>query len=417
MNRIDEIDRNIYNNRFAKLKGKNAEHVKKFMNSKTNITLSTKSMYLRSLHDFLENIDIPIKEITDDDINRYYNWVQETKSKRTYNMYTLTVKPFFKYIYDKDGWCYWCSKDVDKHTKMCKQLDYPKSVNHLKKQNNLQITTQSPDLLLPEDIDKILNGCKDLKTRTFFHMLWEMGCRPRALCLLNYEDVKPKNGGFSVTIRHSKTFARTNWIIEGRNDLDAWLRQHPYKEGPLFCNPIRDKKNWHYRPSHFNYLLQEAKKRAGIKRRCYLYLFRKSRATELARRGWNQSLIEKQQGWSTGSKILINYIRLADTDLEKQQQRDVGILIEEDEKPIMMTCPWCKTRNKVSDERCWECKRDMDTSKMLRDIDDRQAIAKEILKELLPAIKPLIHKEVLLAKKTPTGPTKVFAVKDGKFNL
>ena len=133
------------------------------------------------------------------------------------------------------------------------------------------------------------------------------------------------------------------------------------------------------------------------------YLFRKSRATLLAKKGWNTAQIERYMGWSPNSPCLSIYVRLSREDIEDRQRVDAGMIKKEDEVATTMKCPWCEATNESVNERCYACKREMDTKKVIQQVENNNVQAIDLAKQLIPLMKTMIHQEVLKAKKTPVG--------------
>ncbi|MBT3940898.1 site-specific integrase [Candidatus Woesearchaeota archaeon] len=409
---IEKIDRDRYKTRMEKISlnkrilPSNRAKIAKYLNTKANMAYVTKLAEIRCLRMIGEYFTkVEFTKATDDDLNQFFNHTRDISTKRVYNDWIDKTRRFFKWIYDTDGLCNWCGKPLEDHTRPCiRQPRYPKPVDKLKKTNGVKPITQASDLLTQQEVNEILNACTDLKHRCYFHILWETGFRPRELCSVNYEDVKAKDEGFLITVRKSKTEPRTIWLIESRNDLDLWLKQHPYKDGhPLFCHRNPKKKDRNLLPSYIHAYLKRIQPMTSIKKNIMPYLFRKSRATLLAKKGWNTAQIERYMGWSPNSPCLNTYVRLSREDIEDRQRVDAGMIKTEAIASTTTNCPWCEATNESVNERCYACKREMDTKKVIQRVENNNVQAIDLAKQLLPLMQTMIHQEVLKARKTPIG--------------
>jgi integrase len=420
-NSIVENDKRWYNLRRLRIEKNekilkcNRELLSKYLDSKIGVVYATRNCEVRFTKILGENLKVDFHKVTDDDLNAFFSWIEGKYAPRSYNDWIDKTRRFFKWFYDKEGLCYWCGKTLDAHVKPClKQLKYPKPVDHLKKRNGIKPIHQAVDLLSHDEVNEILDACENIRQRCYFHILWETGFRPRELCLVDYESVKPKDEGFLITLRYSKTDVRTIWLLESRNDLDLLLKQHPYKAGPLFWHNNPKKKGIPLFPKYFAYHLLKLQKNTNIKKPLQLYLFRKSRATLLAKKGWNQSQIEKYMGWSAGSPVLSTYIRLAEEDIYDRQRQDAGLRPKEEEQSPMIRCPWCESINERSNTLCFSCKRSMDAKQAIEKLENQNSLAQNILRQLIPAVQSMINKEILNAKKTPVGEIEAFTINHGK---
>jgi integrase/recombinase XerD len=189
-----------------------------------------------------------------------------------------------------------------------------------------------------------------------------------------------------------KTVARRNYVIWCAAYLHTWISSHPLKddgEAYLFCSNREP----------FNVLSQTGlweqvkviAKRAGIKKRIYIHLFRHTRATQLAQQGFSNQEMNVEMGWTAGSVMFNTYVNLAGVNTDNKKRVLAGLQIIEPVKAGIRTmeCPRCHRVNPIDADRCFSCrtaisKAEVDKDKALEEAKkeaEKQALKSEIMGE------------------------------------
>ena len=139
-----------------------------------------------------------------------------------------------------------------------------------------------------------------------------------------------------------------------------WLDIHPEKQNgnaPLWINI--GTKDYHKQMTYegVRKILIEAFKKAGIKKRCHPYIFRHSRASQLARH-LTEFQMNAYFGWIQGSRMPAMYVHISGKDLDEDILRINGL--KPGEKPIayksqVRTCPRCQEINSHNALYCCKC--------------------------------------------------------------
>lgn len=118
-------------------------------------------------------------------------------------------------------------KELDPDTKEMRKIFQFKKVEPTKR-----FTRE--DILLPEDIIRILDATASKHYRALFAVLWDTGARIGEICSLNYKDVIKDDDGFVLDIKYSKTTARRLRLITDIG-LDYFAKHYEdYDGGNLF---------------------------------------------------------------------------------------------------------------------------------------------------------------------------------------
>ena len=127
---------------------------------------------------------------------------------------------------------------------------------------------------------------------------------------------------------------------------------------------------------NISHMLKHVAAKAGVKKRVHAHVFRHSRATDLARLGFNQPLMNSCLGWAPGSKTSATYIHLSMQDTDDALMRAYGLKKRED-KPQALTCPRCGEQNKLTARYC-NCGSPMTTSVAMELDEKKQAFDSKV---------------------------------------
>jgi predicted transcriptional regulator len=179
--------------------------------------------------------------------------------------------------------------------------------------------------------------------------------------------------------------SRKNRLIRSALDLKAWLDIHPgrnNKDSFLFCRLDNPQKA--IGEDNIIRLVRAVAKKSGFGK-LHTHLFRHSRATELAEKGFTQYDLENLMGWTRSSIISATYVHGFDSNqklLEKE-----GIVKPGEEKNFdkikSQICPWedCRAENSLITIFCVKCHRPLDAAVAQRAYDE-QTKAIKVLEKL-----------------------------------
>lgn len=216
---------------------------------------------------------------------------------------------------------------------------------------------EPPIILTTEEVEKLIEACRNPRDRALIAFLYESGCRKGELVSIRTENVTFTDLGATVTIPKGKTGSRTIPIIYSASYLRQWLDCHPLKENnaPLFCSLQTPFGQFSF--SGLEHLMKTLKERTGIKKKLYPHLFRHSRASHLANKFTEQQL-KNFLGWTPGSNMAAVYVHLSQRDLQQAVQGLYGIESpKQDSKEHLKVekCPRCKEINPTSQTYCGKC--------------------------------------------------------------
>jgi len=239
--------------------------------------------------------------------------------------------------------------------------DYPKIVKWIcttipHKEKPL---TNESELLSEDEVNKIIAIVDHPRNKAIIAILAESGARVGEIGNLTIGQVCIDASGTVLTVS-GKTGRRRLRIISATPYLLRWLDIHPEKQNgnaPLWINI--GTKDYHKQMTYegVRKILIEAFKKAGIKKRCHPYIFRHSRASQLARH-LTEFQMNAYFGWIQGSRMPAMYVHISGKDLDEDILRINGL--KPGEKPIayksqVRTCPRCQEINSHNALYCCKC--------------------------------------------------------------
>jgi len=340
MNRIDESEHiSAYNKdllrdfkRDLMLQGLSKAWLDKLLS-----TMKVISEYLKS--DKLDELD-------KDDVKDLVEWVQERDiSDATVRDYKQVIRRFWKWL--NDG----------KHPEETAWI----SINN---QHGNGILPK--DLLTQDDIDALLDGCRNSRDKAFIALLWESGARIGEIIDLTVGDLEDQEHGKKIVI-DGKTGQRRLPLIESTPYLSRWISDHPNpeKDAPLWCKLNDGGSSLTYEYIRQK-LLGRAAKRADIEKPVNPHHFRHSRATYLANE-ITESQLRVWFGWSPGSSTPSKYVHLSGRDIDDTYQKLHGVKSEEEEEEdqTVEQCPRCDEINQPDAAFCVQCGQGLDAGAIM----------------------------------------------------
>lgn len=296
--------------------------------------------YIIRLPKFAEQLDVPFDEVSRKNIEDLIMWVQKKDdiSERTKSDYKVLMKRFYKWIGDGK---------------------YPEEVEWIKPKHNHSNDKLPDDLLIEEDIKKLIKSAKNPRDKAIISMLWETGARIGELIDLEVDSFKDHKHGLKVVIE-GKTGSRRIPLIESVPHIRAWLNSHPRsdeKGAPLWVNIGTRNHGEKYSYRSLNKMLNKAAERAGIDKPVNPHHFRHSRATYMASKFTEAQMCE-WFGWVQGSDIPGKYVHMCGRDIDSDYARLYGIEDEEEPEKSELApkeCPRCEKENPPDAEFCYQC--------------------------------------------------------------
>lgn len=263
-----------------------------------------KCMYtLRKLSEWFGK---PFDEITEDDVERVIECLEEDKFKinrgKTGN-YSENTKLDFKKILKK--FFKWLFGETEKYFELTNWIDTHEEI--------LEVPA-----LTREEIERMANACKT-REKALIMFLFDSGARIGELLNVRIGDLtkKDEENYYMVRIKHSKTKPRTVSVPMCTQYLTLWLSVHPDKENPnapLFSMGYDT--------------VRMFLKRTGkevLKKDVYPHLLRHSSATYYCNK-LNQYQLCYRYGWAMSSKQPARYI-----DREGIHEQKTAEIIQSDE--------------------------------------------------------------------------------------
>ncbi|MBI4146780.1 tyrosine-type recombinase/integrase [Candidatus Woesearchaeota archaeon] len=250
--------------------------------------------------------------------------------------------------------------------------DYPKIVKWIcttipHKEKPL---TQESDLLSEDEVNKVIAAADHPRNKAIIAILAESGARVGEIGNLTIGQVKIDASGTVLTVS-GKTGRRRLRIISATSYLLKWLDIHPDKSNPyapLWINI--GTKDYHKQMTYegVRKVLIETFKKAGLKKRCHPYIFRHSRASQLARH-LTEFQMNSYFGWIQGSRMPAMYVHISGKDLDEDILRINGLKLGEKPvpyKPQMRACQRCREINSPDALYCCKCAEIVDPSLALK---------------------------------------------------
>ncbi len=316
------------------------------------IGLARLTKLVRNLAVIAEIMHVPYKNATEEDIKRVvHNFEMSDYSMWCKHDVKVILKQFYKWL---DG------------------KDYPECVKWIcttipKKDRPL---TQENELLSEEDINKVIAAADHPRNKALLAILAESGARIGEIGNLTIGQVKIDPNGTVLNVS-GKTGRRRLRIVSATPYLLRWLDVHPEKDNsyaPLWVNhgTLRYHKMMTY--DGIRVMIVDTFKRAGVNKRCHPYIFRHSRASQMARH-LTEFQMNSYFGWVQGSTMPALYVHISGKDLDEDILRMNGLRPGQPSipfKPQVRMCPRCKEINSPNALYCCKCAEIVDPSLALK---------------------------------------------------
>jgi integrase len=201
------------------------------------------------------------------------------------------------------------------------------------------------DLLTVEDVNHLISSADHPRNKAIIAILAESGARIGEIGNLTIRQVDIDPNGVVLNLE-GKTGSRRIRLVSATPYLVSWLNSHPDRENPASNLWINFGPKGYHQPMSYEAIrtiVQLTFKKAGIKKRAHPYIFRHTRASQLA-----NHLTEFQMnayfGWVQGSEMPATYVHLSGKDLDEHILRLHGMTPGETPvyaKPQDSICPRC----------------------------------------------------------------------------
>lgn len=213
--------------------------------------------------------------------------------------------------------------------------------------DNLTVTAEM--LLTEEDIRSMIEACKQSRDRALISTLYEGGFRAVEIGKLTWRQVNI--GEVSATINTAEKTGKPRFVtlVMAREFLSAWKRDYrgvigKDPEGDAYVFLTRQKNARPFTYSGLSWAIREIAKRAGIKKRITVHLFRHSRITHLIRKGFQETVIKKMMWGNTSTPMISVYSHLVSADVEDECLSKSGLKVKKKSDTDTLKprqCPRC----------------------------------------------------------------------------
>ncbi len=226
------------------------------------------------------------------------------------------------------------------------------------------------ELLTQDDVVKLIDACDHPRNKALIAVLSESGARIGEIGNLTISQVNIDPNGIALTVQ-GKTGSRRLRLVSATSHLVSWLNGHPDRNNPyapLWVN--LGAREYHKEMSYeaIRKAVKLAFMKAGIKKRPNPYIFRHTRACQLA-----HHLTEFQMnayfGWVQGSEMPATYVHISGKDLDEHLLRINGMKPNETPiyaKPQNRICSRCNEINAPNALYCSKCAEIVDTTLALK---------------------------------------------------
>jgi len=293
--------------------------------------------YLFDLRTMAQFLGKNFKDANKDDIVELVGKLERSNrfSKSTVRDFKLTLRKFYKWLRNTD--------------------EFPEEVKWFRTHIKYDAIKNPEDMLTEEEVQKMINLCKDPRDKAFISTLYESGCRIGEILLLRINQVKFDQYGALLLVNGKTGFRRVR-VVASAPYLTEWINNHPLKDDQkAFLWVSRNLKRWTYN-AMFGMLRRIAKK-ANVNKKVNPHNFRHSRASYLANH-LTEAQMNEHFGWVQGSDMPLIYVHLSGRDVDNALLRIYGIDNNNEKKESVFKpreCSRCKQINQATNKFCSRC--------------------------------------------------------------
>jgi len=249
---------------------------------------------------------------------------------------------------------------------------------------------RSQDLLTSDEVTSILGQVSDVCDRAMFWAMFEGAFRIGELLNMRVGGVDFRDDHVFVTT-HGKTSTKRVALVLSFRPLLDWLSAHPRRADADAFLWTRSDAGHKVSYQYVRTRLKRYAARAGIRRRVWLYLFRHTQLTLLAKKLSDHTL-SAYGNWSPSSNMAKKYVHLSGKDVDDAILEMHGIRSRAPASDVitLLPCPRCGAKNMPDLPRCSGCGHITDpqlarrSAEMLGDGGGRAGRSTEILSRTPP---------------------------------
>ncbi|MDH7510055.1 MAG: tyrosine-type recombinase/integrase [Methanolinea sp.] len=233
-----------------------------------------------------------------------------------------------------------------------------KKIKAIKNPSKDWLTKTAADILTPEEIQKILDACRNSRDRALIMTLYEGGFRAGEVGRLTWGDLKNDSKGIAVNIDFKTGIPRYIRLVMAKRYIAEWRADYPLMitpESPVFLNIYKRPLTW----AGMRKQTEEIAKRAGITKHITPHLFRHSRITHLIQEGAKESVIKLMMWGTLNTDMFATYAHLSGRDIDREISRLYGLEEDPNAKEHARLepriCPACNLINPPGEDYCRGC--------------------------------------------------------------
>ncbi|WP_440950886.1 tyrosine-type recombinase/integrase [Methanosphaerula subterraneus] len=217
----------------------------------------------------------------------------------------------------------------------------------------------SPDGILTKDeIALLVENCLTPWDKALTMTLYESGCRVGELARMEWRDLVFDWWGVRVYIHDTKgQQTRYSRLVSAAGPLLIWKNSYPGTpagDAPVFLTRNRQR----IVDVTVKGVLRRAADLAGITKRIYPHLFRKSRAMHMVADGYQESVIKASLWGNLNTEMFRIYVKMAEKEIDAEFLSRAGLVVKEESlsdalKPVV--CARCHTLNGPGVDYCSKC--------------------------------------------------------------
>jgi len=248
------------------------------INGIANSTLKNLKCFFGKANEFK-----PLDSWNKNDVNDYIINLQKDYKKGTVELSKRRLKKFFK----------WAGKsDIVDHIKV-------KMVKN---------ALQSSDILTTDEINILIDNTPSTLYKALIAFLFESGARINEVLTMRVKEFKETDKGLIASIPQTKTGKdyRPCLCVFSSQYIRNHIAYSALNPDDLVFG-IKTVAIWE--------MLRKIAKKAGITKPVHAHSFRHSQASDMVKRGYQESIIRKKLGWTGDSSMIERYVHLNDEDV------------------------------------------------------------------------------------------------------
>jgi len=251
------------------------DHLK--IDGKSNNTIITYGSHLKKANEWK-----PLDRWTKDDVNKYILSIQ--KFKKSFDHDKLVLKVFFKFH----------GKDI---------------ADHIIAKIKWDDTLEEKDILTIEEINTMIETTKSPMYKALLAFAFESGGRISEILPITVNDIQETDRGMVLSVYQTKSgklIKRKGLYLFAAGYIRNYINTTTKTKNDRIFDVTKN--------TVFKAFLRIGAK-AGITKRVNPHAFRHAQATDMVRRGYQETIIRKKLGWTPTSPMIARYQHITDTDL------------------------------------------------------------------------------------------------------